>query len=99
MERKENKKFIAVVKDPWKGSYAYRGVESEKGALKNVESLKEKGVPERNISLVPVKEAKSDTLGKILTGLGIICTFIDLAMYIQKEIKARKKKKDVGDKV
>lgn len=98
MERKENKKFIAVVKDPWKGSYAYRGVESEKGALKNVESLKRSGVPERNISLVPVKEAKSDTLGKILTGLGIICTFIDLAVYIQK-LRREKKKKNVGDKV
>jgi len=98
MERKEDKKFIAVVKDPWKGSYAYRGVESEKGALKNVESLKEKGVPERNISLVPVKEPKSDTLGKVLMGLGIICTLIDLAVYIQK-LRKEKKKKNVGDKV
>lgn len=98
MERRENKKFIAIVKDPWKGSYAYRGVESEKGALKNVENLKESGVPERNISLVPVKEPKSDTLGKILTGLGIVCAIIDLAVYVQK-LRKEKKKKNVGDKV
>lgn len=99
MEKRENKKFIAVVKDPWKGSYAYRGVESEKGALKNVESLKESGVPERNISLVPVKEAKSDTLGKILAGLGIVCAIIDLAIYFQKLRADKKKKKNVAGKV
>ena len=94
MERKENKKLIAIVKDPWKGSYAFRGVVGEKEALKNVEALKKRGVPERNISLIPVKEPRMDKIGRALSIIGIACTFIDFGLYIKKEIMKKKRKSE-----
>lgn len=92
MERREDKRYIAVVRDKVSGSYAFRGVATEKKVLKSVEVLKKRGIRERDIDILPVKETPK--LDKILMVAGIVCTFIDLGLTIRREWLKRKKKGD-----
>lgn len=91
MERRENKRYIAIVRDRSIGSYGYRGVESEKGVMKNVEILKKKGIKEKDIDILPVKDTPK--YEKVLMIAGIVCTLIDLGLTIRKAIVERKNKK------
>jgi len=93
MERRENKKFIPIVKDKVNGSYAYRGAAGEKETRKNIEILKKAGIRERDIDIVPVKETRKDKLARGIQIAGIVCTVIDLSLYLIKLYKEKKKKK------
>ena len=93
MERRENKRFIPVVRDRVNGSYAFRGVGGEKETLKNIESLKRMGVKERDIDILPVKETRLDKFSRGLKIAGIICTVIDISLYLIKIKREKDKKK------
>lgn len=96
MERREKSKYIAVVRDPELGSYAYREVTDESGVLKNIDRLKKLGVKESNIDLLPVKDPKKIS---VLSIIGIACTVIDLALFVSDVVKKRKKKKNAAKEV
>ena len=94
---KENK-YIAVVKDPNFGSYAYRGVDGKKETLKTVEYIKSRGIKEKDISVLPVLDSKDTRLSNCLKVLGIVCSVLDIALYIYRERKKRKAKKESTEK-
>jgi hypothetical protein len=93
MGRRENNKFIPVVRDRVNGSYAFRGVAGKKETIKNVESLRQMGIKEKDIDILPVKGTKLNKVSRYLKIAGIICTVIDLSLFLIKRKKEKEKEK------